>query len=297
MLAAGPVLAGCSTPAPPTFSEESAWEYLVRQCEFGPRVPGSKEHAATVRYLVAALQEHGATVQTQRFEIPDPYNDRILPLTNIIGSYLPERKKRVLLAAHYDTRPWADQEGADSLKTLPILGANDSASGVAVLLEIGRLVSRDPPPEVGVDVVFFDGEDYGREGELEYYLLGSRYFAANLAGYRPVCAILLDMVGAADARIGQEANSLGAAPQLVTNVFERAARLQLSVFVPQRTDPVYDDHIPLLRAGIPAIDLIGLPYEHWHKLGDTPEACSPETLRQVGTLLLDFIYDFDFPRD
>jgi glutaminyl-peptide cyclotransferase len=289
-------LVGCSKASAPTFSQDTAWEYLVRQCDFGPRVPGTPQHAAAAKYIMTELQEHGAVVQTQRFELQDPYNDGILALTNIMASYFPDRKKRVMLAAHYDTRPWADQETVDSLKTKPILGANDSASGVAVLLEIGRLISKDPPADVGVDIVLFDGEDYGTEGDLTYYLLGSRYFAANLAGYRPDCAVLLDMVGGADAKIGQEANSLGAAPGLVKNLFDRAARLQLDVFVPERFDPIYDDHIPLLRAGIPAVDLVGLPYEQWHKLGDTPEACSPETLRQVGTLLLDFLYNYDFQR-
>jgi acetylornithine deacetylase/succinyl-diaminopimelate desuccinylase-like protein len=285
---------GCSQSAPPEFSAESAWRYLVRQCDFGPRVPGSPEHAQTVRYLTEQLQAHGATVQLQRFEITDPYDGGVLPLTNIIGSFLPSRTRRVLLVAHYDTRPRADQETVDSLRALPILGANDAASGVAVLLEIGRLIAQRPPDDIGVDIVFFDGEDFGKEGDLTHYLLGSKYFAANLAGYRPVCGILLDMVGAKDAEIRQEGNSLAGAPRLTTNLFARAARLELDVFVPERFDPMFDDHIPLLRAGIPTVDLIGLPYEHWHTLADTPEACDPETLRQVGTLLLDFLYDFDF---
>lgn len=295
-LLAAAVVPGCSKPAAPAFSADSAWEYLIRQCEFGPRVPGTPQHAQTVRYLVSQLQEQGATVQMQRFEIDDPYSEKLLPLTNIIGSFFPKRERRVLLAAHYDTRPRADQETVDSLKVLPILGANDAASGVAVLLEIGRLISQQPPADIGVDVVFFDGEDYGKEGDLNYYLLGSRYFAANLAGYRPACGILLDMVGGADGVFRQEANSMAAAPRLLTDLYARAARLELSLFVAERFNAIYDDHVPLLRAGIPTVDLIGLPYEHWHTLGDTPEACSPETLRQVGTLLLDFLYDFSFER-
>ena len=287
---------GCANSASPQFSAESAWQYLTRQCDFGPRVPGSPQHAQTVRFLTEQLQAQGATVQLQRFEIADPYSGGVLPLTNIVGSFLPSRKRRVLLAAHYDTRPRADRETVDSLRALPILGANDAASGVAVLLEIGRLISQQPPGDIGVDIVFFDGEDYGKEGDLNYYLLGSKYFAANLAGYRPVCGILLDMVGARGAKIRQEGNSLAGAPRLTTDLFARAARLELDVFVPERFDAMFDDHVPLLRAGIPTVDLIGLPYEHWHTLADTPEACDPETLRQVGTLLLDFLYDFDFER-
>jgi glutaminyl-peptide cyclotransferase len=284
----------CNGSTPPEFSADSAWTFLLAQCDFGPRVPGTPEHEKTVQYLASTLKTQGATVQFQRFEIDDPYGDRKLPLTNIIGSFFPDRRERVILTAHYDTRPRADQETEDSLRALPILGANDGASGVAVLLEIGRLIAGDPPDRVGVDIVFFDGEDYGKESDLTNYLLGSKYFVANLGSYRPSCGILLDMVGGENCRIRQEANSMVGAPELVTDLFARAARLELDVFVPERGDPIYDDHIPFLRAGIPMVDLIGIPYEHWHTLGDTPEACSPETLRQVGTLLLDFLYDYPF---
>jgi hypothetical protein len=285
---------GCADTSTPVFSGDSAYQFLLKQCEFGPRVPASTEHANTVRYLVQTMQAQNATVQLQNFSIQDPYEDRVLPLTNIIGSYFPDRSKRILLAAHFDCRPRADQETVDSLKALPILGANDSASGVAVLLEVGRLLAEVPPDDIGVDIVFFDGEDYGKEGDLGYYLLGSKYFAANLDGYRPVCGVLLDLVGGTDCKIRQEGNSLQAAPRLVDDLFSRAARLGLDVFLPERFSPVIDDHVPLLRAGIPMVDLIGLPYEHWHKLSDTPENCSPETLRQVGMLVTDFVYDFTF---
>jgi Zn-dependent M28 family amino/carboxypeptidase len=224
----------------------------------------------------------------------DPYSDRVLELTNITGSFSIKADKRVLLAAHYDTRPWADQEKTDSLRQLPIMGANDGASGVAVLLEIADLLGEQEPKGLGVDLVFFDGEDYGKDSDLEHFLLGSKHFAANLGGYHPVCGILLDMVGAKDARIFQEANSLSRAEDLITELFGRAQKLGLDVFVARRGQPVYDDHIPLIMAGIPVVDLIEFPYAYWHTLEDTPDKCSPETLRQVGVLLTDFLYDFPY---
>lgn len=288
-------LAGCgSEEARPGFTGERAWEYLVAQCDFGPRPPGSEAHDRTVDFIVDRLKECGAKVTLQRFKRGDPYADRTLTFTNIIGSYSPDRKKRVLLAAHYDTRPWADREDTDSLRALPILGANDGASGVAVLLEIADMLAVKTPAGLGVDLVFFDGEDYGKEGELDHYLIGSRHFAANLGGYRPACAIVLDMVGAEGALILQEGNSLGGARELTEEVFRRAAALGLDVFAARTGDSIYDDHIPLLLAGIPAVDLIGFPYEYWHTLEDTPDKCSKETLRQVGVLVADILYNFSF---
>lgn len=279
---------------PPGFSGESAWAYLVRQCEFGPRPPGSAAHDSVLAFIIGELRRGSSSVRLQRFEVEDPYGAGPLALTNVIASFAPERKERVLIAAHYDTRPWADQETDEDKQRQPILGANDGASGVAVLLELARILSKRTPPHVGVDLVFFDGEDYGREGDLEFYLLGSKYFGANLRGYRPKCGVVLDMVGAEDARIRQEGNSLARAPRLTEYIFQRAGALALDVFVPESSQPIYDDHIPLLQAGIPTVDLIGLPYPHWHTLEDTPDKCSVETLGQVGTLMVDLIYNFGF---
>ncbi len=203
---------GCSADEQIEFTGEPSWRYLVDQCEFGPRPPNTAAHDSTVLYIANHLKSRGADVSLQRFKRSDPYGDRTLNLVNVIGSFAPDQTKRVLLAAHFDTRPRADQEEADSLRNMPILGANDGASGVAVLLELADIMSVRLPKGIGVDLVFFDGEDYGKEGDLEYYLLGSKHFAANLEGYHPVCGMLLDMVGAADARILQEGNSLGSEP-------------------------------------------------------------------------------------
>lgn len=287
----GVIAAACADAPAGEFTGDAAWAYLVKQTGFGPRVPGSAAHDSTQRFIVDKLRDGGALVKIQRFELPDPYGDGVLRPTNIIGSLRQDAGRRLLLAAHYDSRPWADQERSDSLRALPVPGANDGASGVAVLLELADILAQQPP-DIGVDLVFFDCEDYGKKGDINHYFLGSKYFAANLAGYRPEAGILLDMVGGKDARIRQERNSLSAAPDLTRDLFTRAARLGLDVFVAQPGESVMDDHIPLLQAGIPMVDLIEFPYRQWHTLGDTPAACSQETLRQVGALLVDFVYSY-----
>jgi len=286
--------AGCARVEPPAFTGEAAWRYLVRQCEYGPRVPGTAARDSVTMFIADHLRRCGAEVSLQRFEVADPYSDRSLELINVIGVFSPSKEKRVLLSAHYDTRPWADRDPVDSLRALPITGANDGASGVAVLLELAELVGERPPPDVAVELVFFDGEDYGKEGDLDNYLLGSTYYAANVGPARPRWGILLDMVGAKDARIRQEGYSLDHARDLTRALYRRAARLGLSVFVPARGPNIYDDQVPLIKAGIPTVDLIGWPYRYWHTMGDTPDKCSRETLRQVGVLVADFLYHFPF---
>jgi len=288
-------LSACGRRPPPEFVGADAWAYLVKQCEFGPRLPGSSGHDSTRTLIIDELRKAGAEVRLQRFRVKDPYGSGELRLTNIIGSFYPNEKTRFLLAAHYDTRPWADQEEDVSLHSQPILGANDGASGVAVLLEMAGILSDHRPKRLGVDLVFFDGEDYGKSGDLQFYLLGSRHFAANLGGYRPRGGVLLDMVGAREARITQEGNSLDHANELTVAIFDRAQKLGLDIFVPERSGPIFDDHVPLLQAGIPVVDLIGLPYPHWHTLADTPDKCSQQTLRSVGTLVVDIIYNIPQP--
>jgi hypothetical protein len=230
----------------------------------------------------------------QQFGVEDPYADRTIGLINVIASFYPDRKKRVLLAAHYDSRPWADEELDDSLKTFPVLGANDGASGVAALLELGRLIGARAPDGIGVDLVFFDGEDYGKPDDLRHYLMGSKYFVSILPGYRPECGILLDMVAGEGSVIAKEGNSRTNAPRLTDELFARADRLGLDFFSPIDGPPIYDDHVPFLQVGIEMVDLFGFEYPHWHTVRDVPENCSKGLLGQVGRLVTDFLYDFPF---
>jgi glutaminyl-peptide cyclotransferase len=290
VLAAVLTVVGCRRgPDSTAFPSDAAWRYLVAQCDYGPRVPGTAAHDSTVRLISEVLAKNGAHVRRQRFAVPDPYGSDSLRLVNVIGRFGPDSGDRVILAAHFDSRPWADQETSAALRSRPVPGANDGASGVAVLLAMSDLFGARPPDRVGVELVFFDGEDYGREGDWDYYLLGSQHFAASLHEQKPRGAILLDMVGAKGAQIRQEGYSMDLAPRLTLELFERAKALGLDVFVPVRFSNMYDDHVPLLRAGIPSVDLIGFPYPYWHTTRDTPDKCSPETLRQVGTLIADFI--------
>jgi hypothetical protein len=285
---------GCGKSDPPWFDADRAWSHLVKQCDYGPRVPGSPARDSVSFYLTRSLATYGAAVSTQRFSVRDPYSDRTIPLVNVIGSFYPDRNRRVTLAAHYDSRPWADEEEDDSLKTQPVLGANDGASGVAVLLEIGRLLAEHDPGDFGVDVVFFDGEDYGKKNDLEYYLLGSKYFVSTRPDYRPVCGILVDMVAGRESTIAKEGYSRTYAAELTDELFARAERLGLDFFWPTDGAAVYDDHVPFLKAGVKMVDLFGYDYRYWHTVHDVPENCSKERMAQVGVLIVDFLYDFPY---
>lgn len=291
-LLAAALLAGPAAAQPPVldaFDEERAFALLVEQVEFGPRVPGSEAHAAQLAWMRDELGRYADRVVPHRFRVADPYGEGALELTNLKASFRPELERRIAFAAHWDTRPRADQEKDPSRAATPIDGANDGASGVAVLLELARVLA-EHPPAVGVDLLFFDGEDYGREGELQYYLLGSKRFVADFPRYRPEMLVLLDMVGGKGMRIPMEGYSLQQAPEATHRVFSRAAELGLSAFDPVPGDFVVDDHIPFLQVGVPSVDLIDRDYRWWHTLGDTPENCSPASLGQAGKLVLGLIF-------
>lgn len=255
---------------------------VVTQVSFGPRVPGSEGHLAMRQWLVGELRAMGGTVEEQTFA--DSSLGRPLELTNVIARFGPERGRRLMLCAHYDTRPWSDQEPDSAKRSLPIAGANDGGSGVAVLMEVGELLKRTPPA-VGVDLVFFDGEDMGRPDRPDEYSLGAKGYARRLppAGTdaRPVAAILFDMVGDRDLQIHPEVNSTQRAASLAALVLEAARATGARSF---RSEPRYtlvDDHIPLLDAGLPAVDVIDFDYPAWHTQRDTPDQVSAESLAEV----------------
>jgi Zn-dependent M28 family amino/carboxypeptidase len=257
-------------------------------------VPNSAARDSAAAYIAHTLEALGAEVSVQPFRLPDPYSERTLHLINVIARFEPKRERRVMLASHYDSRPWADQEPDSTLHTRPIAGAVDGALSTGILLEMGRLVGTAMPADIGVDLVFFDGEDYGREGELDYYLLGSKNFVRTNGGYRPEKGILLDMVGGVGTRAAREGYSSRYATALVDTVFARAGALGLDYFTAEEGSPIYDDHVPFLRRGIEVIDLFGYEYPHWHTLADTPDKCDPDRVSQVGELLVDFLYRYPF---
>ncbi len=283
------LLYGCISSSPQKFDGEAAFANLLKQCQFGPRNPGSEGHQRTRKYLLDKLSGHTNFIKVQDFVYSDQEQKIELELTNIIASFYPKKTKRILLCAHWDTRPFADRDSDTALQTEPISGANDGASGVAILLEIARIISRSEP-KWGVDIILFDGEDGGREGDLEGFCLGSKYFAKNKGAYQPEFGILLDMVGDKDLTVYKEGYSSKYAKKFVDLVWSRAKNLGLSCFKDSVKYFMYDDHIPLLSAGIPVIDLIDFDYPFWHTTSDTPDKCSPESLQKVGNLLLEILY-------
>ncbi|HVO77182.1 MAG TPA: M28 family peptidase [Candidatus Bathyarchaeia archaeon] len=282
-------LCGCAKIAPPQFDGESAFAFLRAQCDLGPRYPGSPGHAAVERYIMDKLTAFGASVSTQPFDAVPSTGDT-LHLVNIIARLRPGASKRILLGAHYDTRPRADRDGEAANRSKPIPGANDGASGVAVLLEIARLLGASEPP-LGVDLVFFDGEDYGEEGNTNDYLFGSRRYAASLGPERPLAVIVLDMIGRRDVRIPLEGFSAAASAGLCARIYGIAEKLGVRSFVRSQGPSIVDDHLPFIQAGLPAVDLIDFDYPYWHTLADTPDKCAPESLASVGCVLVRFIWE------
>lgn len=279
----------------PTFDADRAFDLLKKQVELGPRVPGTPGHGDCARLIVDSLKPYADRVIEQEFS--RDVRGKTLKMRNIIAHFNPTARDWVLLAAHWDTRPTADLEVSAEDRDRPIPGANDGASGVAVLLELARLFAQRSP-EVGVLMVFFDGEDYGPT--VDDMLMGSRYFARNLeqslsvAGRRvPVrYGILLDMVGDSDLKIYKEGNSVQAAPEVVEKVWSMAERMGYGrVFVPEVRHTVMDDHVPLIEAGIRCIDIIDFDYGPWHTLGDTVDRCSADSLRAVGEVVAAVVYE------
>ncbi len=288
------LLLGCQS-AVPDFNGQRAFEYLTEQCEFGPRNPGSEGYENCKQYFISELEKLAEEVIRQPFEAADAQTGIEYRLTNLIGRFQPEQEYRIMLGAHWDTRPRADHDPDLARRDEPILGANDGASGIAVLLELAVIMNENPPP-VGVDLVFFDGEDMGISQQPQTYALGSRAFASDLPIPKPEYAIVIDMIGDRDLSIPVERNSMLQNPKLVKELWALARELKLPAFVSRVENAVYDDHIPLWEvAGIPAVDLIDFDYPNryqnfWHTHQDVPANCSAASLEQVGTLLVNHIY-------
>ncbi len=281
----------------PDFDGRRAYDFLVTQTRFGPRNPGSAGHRNCLNYLQSELQSAAEAVNTQSFTVAG-YNKETLKLTNVIASFNLKATTRILLLAHWDTRPRADNDPDPKKRDALILGANDGASGVAVLLESAHHLKLRPP-QVGVDLLFVDGEDYGKEGDAQYYLLGAKHFAKHLPpGFVPSFGILLDMIGDKQLEIPKDRYSLEFAPEIVELVWSTARDLGISQFSDNLARGwTTDDHVPLNQAGIKTIDLIDFEYpdssnRFWHSVQDTPDKCSAESLEAVGTVLMHVIYNY-----
>ena len=288
------VLSSCNN-AVPNFDKGNAFRYLVEQCEFGPRNPGSNGYKQCLDYLQNTLSGFADTVLLQSFVLDDLVNEKSYDLTNIIARFKVGAPQQLLIGAHWDTRPWADEDPDTEKRNDPIIGANDGASGVAVILELARILNASPPP-IGITLVLFDGEDMGRSGTPKSYAQGSLAFAKDLPIEKPDEAIILDMIGDAELHIPIERNSYRQNRQLVKKLWSMAEELSLDAFESRIVYTLYDDHVPLWdEARIPAIDIIDFNYpnsyaNYWHTTQDLPENCSAESLGQVGTLLVHYIY-------
>lgn len=288
----------------PEFIADSAYQYVKNQVDFGPRVPNTKEHDDCAAYLVTELKRFGAETIEQRADLK-AFDGTMLKSVNIIGSYNPEAKSRVLLFAHWDSRPWSDHDPIIANRTKPVLGANDGASGVGILLEMARLFNTQKP-DIGVDIVFFDAEDYGAPENVQgsnedSWCLGSQYWSKNphIKGYTAKYGILLDMVGAPDATFYKEEISMHYAGHVVNKVWAAAEQLGFGqYFRDENIGGITDDHLYVNRiAGIPSIDIIQYNKDsnqgfghYWHTVNDNMDNIDKKTLHAVGSTLMKVVY-------
>ncbi len=273
----------------PRFDSELAFKFLEEQCSFGPRNPGSEGHFLCKEYILETLQNYGAEVKTQEFT--DSIRGQSYEFTNIIASYFPERKSRIFLGAHWDTRPWADKDSLADNHDKPIIGANDAASGVAVLLATAKTINQNSASLAqGIDLLFFDAEDAGSYGKTGDWCLGSKYFAENYDGVEPEAVIIVDMIGDKNLQINIESHSYRNSPQLVAKIWGIADSYNFNEFKTKIKYQIYDDHYPFLEKGFNAIDIIDFDYQYWHTMQDTPDKCSTESLHKVGNILIKYIW-------
>lgn len=285
----------------PEFSSEKAYEYVEDQVAFGPRVPGTEAHVNAINYLREHFRNTAGNnaVFVQEFET-EVYGDS-LKLFNLVAAFGLEHSDRIVLAAHWDSRPRAEEDPDEPER--PIDGADDGGSGVAVLMEFANIFAENDLP-VGVDIILFDGEDYGEPGDLANYFLGSRYWSQNppVPGYNPRFGILLDMVGGAGAVFPKEGYSMSFAPELVNQIWSVADEMDHGdLFIDEAGGSVSDDHVIVERyTGIPMINIIhhrrraggGVNFpSYWHTQNDTMEIIDPEVMQAVGDVLLEMIYN------
>ena len=279
------------------FDGKRAYTWVGRQVEFGPRTPGTPAHDSCFAFLAGSLKRFAATVETDTFYYYSPELGKEVRLMNVLARFAPKERKRILLGAHWDTRPWADRDPNPKAHDQPVLGANDGGSGVAVLLELAQILSRRKPA-LGVDIAFFDGEDLGTEKNPSGYFRGSNQYVAWRSGEAPpLFVVVVDMVGAKGAEFWWEGNSANRASNIVDLVWARARAERASQFKTGVKHSIYDDHIPFLNAGIAAIDVIDFDYPEWHTRSDNLSIIDPLTLEAVGRVLLSLATDASFLTD
>lgn len=292
-------------PVGPDFNADSAYIYLQEQCDFGPRTMNSTAHDKCEKWIIQKFEQYGCKVTTQKATL-NGYDGTPLRSTNIMASYNPEATTRIMFCAHWDCRPWADNDPDSTNWHKPIIAANDAASGVGVMIELARIL-KGSGLELGVDFVCFDAEDYGTpqwfEGEDpgDTWALGAQYFANNLPeGYAPRYGILLDMVGGVGAKFYREGMSMQYAPAIVKKVWNAARQVGFGSYFPKDDGGmITDDHIPVNQtANIPCIDVI--PYypdcaqssfgPTWHTIADNMDNIDKNTLKAVGQTMVQVLF-------
>lgn len=287
----GRVAGSTATVVPPQYDAERAFSYLNTICDFGPRPSGSQAMVGQREYLVDFFGRQGADVQLQRFPARHPETGQTIEMANVIARWHPQRAKRFLLCAHYDTRPYPDRDRFNPRGRF--IGANDGASGVAALMELTHQIAQ-LPEDVGIDIVLFDGEELVYQERRDEYFLGSTHFARQYRDDPPQipyrAGVLLDMVGDKELTIYYERNSWKYAREVSRSIFATASDLGVREFIPRLRHEVRDDHLPLNQiAGIPTVNLIDFDYprpgvgapRYWHTTQDIPEHCSGESLAKV----------------
>ncbi len=285
----------------PVFDGSEAHTAVKKQVEFGPRVLGTEAHKNCKNWLISELKKNNTEIIEQEF-VAKTYDGKQHQAYNIIASVNPKSRNRIIIAAHWDTRPISDQELDSSKSKLPVLGADDGASGVSVIIELSRILNQRKLKKYGVDFILFDAEDYGDPGgEMETWCLGSQHWSKNphISSYRADYGILLDMIGADKPTFDKEEYSLYFAPKVVEKVWKVAHELGFKDYFVNVNGPgLVDDHIFVNRdARIPMIDIINRPpgskthfVPHWHTQKDNMNAISPKSLEMVGKVLTQLIY-------
>ncbi len=273
------------------FDGAAAYNYAKAQVAFGPRVPGTPAAQRAGDWIIAQMKRRADQIIVQSFDHTTA-DGKVLHLRNIIARFRPELPERILYLTHWDSRPVSESAPTPEERRLPVLGANDGASGVGLFIALGDYLKKHRP-NVGVDLLFTDGEDYGTFGPPNVdVLIGAEYFAAHplAPGYRPLFGVLWDMIGDKDLRITQEGNSVSQAPEVVQRVWDVAAELgHASVFVPEAGYSITDDHTPLLQAGMRVIDVIDYDYPPHHTQHDTMDKISATSLGIVGDVAVGVI--------
>lgn len=281
-----------------------AFQYLEQICAIGPRMSGSAGMTQQQELLTAHFTQLGGRVSLQQFDIRHPNDGTRVTLANMIVEWHPDRQERILLCAHYDTRPYPDNDRRNPRGRF--VGANDGGSGVAVLMELGRHMPALAGP-LGVDFVFFDAEEFIFDAQRDPYFLGSEHFAQQYAQQPPPhhyrAGVLLDMVGDSQLDIYQERNSLFHARALVNGIWQTANRLGVRDFIARPNYEIRDDHLALnTTARIPTCDIIDFDYprpraaSYWHTEADTPDKCSPLSLAKVGWVVLEWLKEVETQR-